>query len=75
MFSNADSLDYFYMFLGTLGGIVTGVSVPAFEILFGLMLDSLNDDPDAFQKSIATLCIAFVIISVINIFSGFFQVF
>jgi hypothetical protein len=62
------------MFLGTLGGLVTGLSLPAFNVLFGEMLDTLNDSPDSFSKGIASLCIAFVIIAIINLFSGFFQV-
>lgn len=73
-FSNAEGWDYFHMFMGTLGGVVTGLSLPAFNVLFGEMLDTLNASPDGFAKGIADLCISFVIIAVINIFSGFFQV-
>ncbi len=62
------------MFLGTLGGVVTGVSLPAFNVLFGEMLDTLNGSKSSFSSGIANLCIAFVIIAVINLFSGFFQV-
>ncbi len=62
------------MSLGLLGGIVTGLSLPAFNVLFGVMLDTLNESPDGFADGIADLCISFVVIAVINLFSGFFQV-
>ena len=42
LFSQADSLDVTYMVLGTVGSMVTGVSLPIFNVLFGQMLDSLN---------------------------------
>ena len=73
-FSNADALDYACMFVGTLGGMVTGVSLPIFNVLFGKILNALNSNPGGFSKSIDALCIDFAVIAGINIFSGFLQV-
>jgi hypothetical protein len=39
------------------------------------MLDTLNDSPDSFEKAIAKICIIFVILAAINVFSGFLQVY
>jgi hypothetical protein len=74
LFGNATAYDYFLMFVGSLGGIVTGVSIPLFNVLFGRILDALNDDPDAFSKAISNLCISFVVIAIANFFTGLFQV-
>ena len=73
VFQNADALDYLYMAGGTVGGIVTGLSLPAFNVLFGQMLDKLNGSENSLSSGVASLCIAFVIISMIILFSGFFQ--
>lgn len=74
MFSNADWTDVFYMIWGTLGGVLTGLSLPAFNVLFGEMLDTLNSSSGSFSQNVADLCISFVVIAVINLFSGFLQV-
>ena len=75
MLINADGKDYFYMGLGTFGALVTGISLPIFNVLMGEMLDTLNDSPDSFEKAIAKICIIFVILAAINVFSGFLQVY
>jgi hypothetical protein len=62
------------MGLGTFGALVTGISLPIFNVLMGEMLNKLNDSPDSFEKSVAKLCIIFVILAVINVVSGFLQV-
>jgi len=74
MFSNADWVDYVYMFFGTLGGVITGLSLPAFNFLFGRILNTLNSTGSDFTDKINTLCIYFVIIACFNIVSGFLQV-
>lgn len=63
------------MFLGTFGAIITGVSIPLFNVLFGEIIDSLNDDPNGFTDEINKLCIAFLVIAMANLFTGFFQVY
>jgi hypothetical protein len=62
------------MAFGTFGGLLTGLAQPACNILMGEVLDSLNSNPDSFSDRIGILCIAFVVIAVVNIFSGFLQV-
>ena len=75
MLSNADWTDVLYMSLGTLGGIATGLSLPAFNFLFGEILNTLNSTGSNFSNKINTLCIYFAIIAAINLISGFLQVF
>ena len=42
LFSTAEPLDYLLMFVGTIGGLISGISLPFFNVLFGQMLDALN---------------------------------
>lgn len=74
MFSNADWTDAIYMTVGTFGGILSGLSLPAFNVLFGEMLEALSSSSRTFLQLVADLCISFVIIAAINLFSGFLQV-
>ncbi len=74
MLSNADGTDYFFMGLGTFGALVTGISLPIFNVMLGKMLNELNDSPYSFENAIAKICIIFVILAAINLFSGFLQV-
>eukprot|EP00981_Chlorochromonas_danica_P008136 scaffold2028_cov181-Ochromonas_danica.AAC.14 len=74
-FSNADGYDKLLMFLGTAGGIATGASIPVFNVLFGQIINALNRDPDSFSQRVNTLCIAFLIVAVANLLTGFLQVY
>jgi hypothetical protein len=62
------------MALGTAGGILTGLSMPAFMVLFGRIINTLNSDSGSFTQSIAELCISLVVVAGINVISGFLQV-
>ena len=48
-----------------------GVSIPIFNVLFGKMLDNLNDPGASFQGTINDLCLIFVYIGLGNILSGY----
>jgi ATP-binding cassette, subfamily B (MDR/TAP), member 1 len=74
LFMNATPYDYLLMSVGTLGGIVTGVSIPVFNVLFGKILDKLNGDPHSFANAISQLCIDFVVVACANLLSGYLQV-
>jgi len=74
LFSTADFWDILCMSLGTIGSIITGVSMPFFCILFGKMLDALNASPSSFKKEVGTICVIFLIVAVANVFSGIMQV-
>ncbi|RYG70372.1 hypothetical protein EON64_00320 [archaeon] len=63
------------MVLGTLGGIVTGVSIPLFNVLFGRIIDELNKNPNGFTEAINRLCLSFLVVACANLFSGFLQVY
>lgn len=64
------------MVLGTLGGVVTGCSIPVSNLFFGQVMDKLNaDTTNDFTDRINQICINFVIIAAVNLFSGFVQVF
>ena len=74
LFSTADGFDYFNIFIGTIGGTITGFSNPYFNILFGQMIDNLNKDPDSFSDQITYISYQFIGVAIFNIFSGILQV-
>ena len=45
MLSTADDSDKLNMILGTFGGVITGMSLPFFNVIFGRILDQLNKNP------------------------------
>lgn len=75
LFSTAEALDYLLMFGGCCGGIVTGVSIPFFNVLFGDMLDELNKDPNGFADGIARISISFCGVAAANLLSATLQVY
>lgn len=74
LFSMAEPLDYLLMFCGTLGAIVTGISLPFFNVLFGRMLDALNADPSSFEVQVRMIALSFVGVAGANVISGYCQV-
>eukprot|EP01039_Chlorochromonas_danica_P006164 gene6164-6792_t len=74
-FSNADQYDYLLMFLGTAGALTVGCSTPVSNVVFGKILDALNKNPDTFSDKVNILCIAYVIIGVVNLLAGYLQVY
>ena len=74
LFQYAELKDYLSMFVGSIGGIVTGLSLPAFNVLFGRMLDELNDDPNSFSQRIEEISRIFLYLAIANLFSGVMQV-
>lgn len=75
VFSTADAYDIVLMALGVIGALITGISIPFFNVLFGEMLDALNTDPGSFQERISSIALAFVGVSAINLVSGWLQVY
>ena len=75
LFSTADSFDLLLMAVGSFGGLCTGLCMPAFNVLFGEMLDELNSDPNGLAKGIANLSIMFVYLACVNLVCGFLQVY
>lgn len=74
VFALATWTDGVSIVLGTIGAILSGCAMPAFSVLFGEMLDSLNEGGD-FQKSVNTLSIIFAIVAGINLITGTIQVY
>jgi hypothetical protein len=76
LFSTSEPLDVLFMVVGTISAIVTGVSIPFFNILFGRILDQLNGNTSSaqYQEKINTIVYAFVAVAGINLFTGYFQV-
>lgn len=74
LFENAEPYDYFLMFMGTLGGFGTGLSLPFFNVIFGKMLDALNDKPGSFSERINGIALIFVWVAIGNLFTGALQV-
>lgn len=74
-FSNADQYDFFLMFLGTIGALTVGCSTPVTNVIFGQMINALNKNPNSFSERVDTLCIAYVIVGVVNMLAGYLQVY
>lgn len=70
----ADGFDVALMFLGSLGAVATGISLPIFNILFGDLMDGLNSDPGSFTEKVNRVCGIFGIVSSLNILTGLLQV-
>jgi len=62
------------MIAGTVAGACTGAAIPAMNILFGMIIDDLNTNPDSMAKQIADLCVALATLAFINFICGFLQV-
>ena len=45
------------MTLGVIGALLTGISIPFFNVLFGKMLDALNTEPNSFQERIKGIAV------------------
>jgi hypothetical protein len=74
MFGVADAFDVALMAIGSCGSLVIGLSNPAFNVLFGEMIDTLSRGSMTFTELVAQLCIVLVIIACVNVFAGFLQV-
>eukprot|EP01035_Chromulina_nebulosa_P018834 gene18834-24615_t len=64
------------MTIGTVGGAVTGFSLPIFNVLFGKILDALNKSTggNSFESGIKSIVLDFVYVAIANLFSGYMQV-
>lgn len=45
VFKYATARDFVFIVLGSLGAIITGVSLPFMQLLFGRIMDALNGNP------------------------------
>lgn len=73
LFHEADTIDCALMFMGSIGALGTGASLPVFCILFGQVLDKLNDG-SSIQESVNSVVILFIIVACCNIVVSFVQV-
>ena len=73
LFSEADTFDVILMIMGTLGSMGTGASLPTICILFGQVLDKLNNG-GSIQLSVNKIVILFIIVGCCNIAVSFVQV-
>jgi hypothetical protein len=60
LFADADATDYMFMLLGGVGSLGTGAAMPVFCILFGQVLDKLNQGFDL-QAAVNNICVLFII--------------
>ncbi|GMH28804.1 hypothetical protein Nepgr_030647 [Nepenthes gracilis] len=77
LFSFADAYDYFLMFLGSVGAIVHGVSVPVFFIFFGKLINLIGLAylfPKETSHHVAKYSLDFVYLSVAVLFSSWVEV-
>ncbi|GAB2273117.1 (ABC) transporter [Dionaea muscipula] len=77
LFSFADSYDYLLMFVGSVGAIVHGVSVPVFFIFFGKLINLVGIAylfPRETSHRVAKYSLDFVYLSVAILFSSWVEV-
>jgi ATP-binding cassette subfamily B (MDR/TAP) protein 1 len=79
LYRYADSVDVVLVVIGLLGGILQGVTMPLFSLLFGDLLDSFNLEEDSFEKSVRELCLYLCLLGVgaavfSYSFAGIFQI-
>lgn len=73
LFGEADFYDCCLIALGTIGAMGTGAALPVFCILFGQVLDKLNDGGDL-QEAVNKVVILFIILACGNLVVSFVQV-
>ncbi|GAB4834763.1 (ABC) transporter [Ancistrocladus abbreviatus] len=77
LFSFADSYDFLLMFIGSIGAIVHGVSVPVFFIFFGKLINLIGMAylfPKETSHRVAKYSLDFVYLSVAILFSSWVEV-
>lgn len=74
LFQFTTKVDVLYMTVGGVAAMITGLSIPSFNILFGEILDQLNDDGSNLQEGVNQVAMIFAIFAVINFFTGVAQV-
>ena len=74
VFQFTTKVDLIYMTIGGIGAMITGLSIPSFNILFGEILDELNEDGSNLQDGVNKVALIFAIFAVINFFTGMTQV-
>jgi ATP-binding cassette, subfamily B (MDR/TAP), member 1 len=71
----ASPADYIYAFFGTLGAFLVGCSIPVFNVIFGRMLDNLNEGLDELQQSVNQVAVIFAIMAAGALIIGTLQVY
>jgi hypothetical protein len=66
--------DVVLMFSGFVAAIVTGASIPIFNVLMGQLINEINDENTGFGSSVTLLVHALLALAVINLCSGTIQV-
>ncbi|KAK9667820.1 hypothetical protein RND81_13G012900 [Saponaria officinalis] len=77
LFSYANTCDYFLMFVGSIGAIIHGVSIPVFFIFFGKMINIIGEAylfPREASHEVAKYSMDFVYLSVVIMFSSWVEV-
>ena len=74
VFAHADTRDCLFMLFGTIGAAITGFTMPAFHVLFGEMMDSLNRSGSNFQHEVNKIAAILGVVAGVNLISGMIQV-
>lgn len=63
------------MIVGGIGAMITGLSIPLFNVLFGEILDELNGDgTDKLAEGVNKVALLFAFFAVLDFVTGFLQV-
>lgn len=75
IFQFTTKLDFLYMTVGGIGAMITGISIPLFNVLFGEILDELNGDgTEKLSDGVNKVALLFAIFAVVDFVTGLLQV-
>lgn len=75
LFSALNWRDKLYIVVGTISALVTGASIPSFNILFGRMLDKINGDQSKFDETINLTAIILAAVGGLALLVGALQIY
>ena len=75
LYSEAHGLEFILLIIGSFCAIICGAAFPAFNILFGQMLDNINKSPSSFDTAVKNTAISLTVVGAISFVLGIVQVY
>ncbi|KAM0031914.1 putative ABC-type xenobiotic transporter [Helianthus debilis subsp. tardiflorus] len=76
LFKYSTKLDIFLVFIGSLGALINGGSLPWYSLLFGLFVNKIakDDNNDDMMKDVKTICLYMVGLSALVVIGAYLQI-